>query len=163
MNNYLCRKICFSATEKILFEKMYRDYVAELGEYSVRIKSNPLTAADINGIYNNKLLMRFFITNNTGEIVGFCLVGFGSNTHIETDYYIAEFYVLPEYRRIGIATAAVKELLSMLPGKYCYHVLKKNINARHFWDYVQKECCCTPLSLEDTCDLNDCDFFAFKR
>lgn len=159
MNNYLCRKVHFSATEKVLFEKMYRDYVAELGEFSQRIKSNPITATDINGIYNNKLLMKFFVTNGVGKTVGFCLVGFGDNTHTETDYYIAEFYILPEYRRIGVATAAVKELFSVFPGKYCYHVLKENINARHFWSYVQKNCCCTPLPLEDTCDLIDCDFF----
>ena len=163
MNNYLCYLFRFSETEKGLFEKMYRDYVAELGEYSHRIKSNPITVTEINHILNNEALMKFFITNSAKEIVGFCLVGFGENTHAETDYYIAEFYILPEYRRSGFATAAVKKLLSMFPGKYCYHVLKENIIARYFWDHIQKECCCTPLSLEDTCGLKDCDFFGFER
>ena len=69
---------------------------------------------------------------------------------------------MPEFRRIGVATAAVKELLSLFPGKYCYHVLKENRNARHFWDYVQKNCSCVPLPLEDTCGLIDCDFFGFE-
>lgn len=163
MNNYLYRKVQFSVPDKVLFENMYRDYVTELGQYSVRIKYNLITSREINSIYNNELLMKFFVSNGEGEIVGFCLVGFGDNTHTETDYYIAEFYILPEYRNNGIATAAVKELLSLFPGKYCYHILKENIIARQFWDHVQKECGCKPLSLEDTCGLTDCDFFAFKK
>lgn len=162
MNSYLCRKIHFSAPEKVLFEKMYRDYDAELGEYSPRIKCNPITGKGVKDIYNNTLLMKFFVANGAGKYIGFLLVGFGDNTHPETDYYIAEFYILPEYRRIGIATAAVKELLSLFPGKYCFRVLKENINARCFWDYIQKECCSNPLSLEDPCDFPDCDFFAFE-
>lgn len=163
MNNYLCHKMRFSGAEKVLFEKMYRDYVAELSDYSPRIKSNPITGEGINDIYNNIFLMKFFVTNGAGEYIGFLLVGFGGNTHTETDYYIAEFYIMPEHRRKGVATAAVKELLSLFPGKYCYHVLKKNITAHCFWDYMLKECCCTPLFLEDTCNLIDCDFFAFEK
>ena len=145
-----------------LFYNMYRDYTAELGLYSTRIKAKQVTDKELDNILANMLLMKMFILNDDGEKIGFCLVGFGQNTHPLTSYYIAEFYVLPKYRRMGFGEKAVYDLLSILPGTYCYHVLKSNVNARTFWDNILKKFGCKRLHIDDTLELEDCDFYSFK-
>ena len=159
--NYISIKYEFSKIENIIFERMYRDYISELGQFSDRIKAEPVSAQEFENIYNNQSLIKIFILNNSGVKIGFCLLGFGDNTHPETDYYIGEFYIAPEHRREGWGRSAIKELLSLLPGKYCYHILKGNKVARLFWDRVVKASKSVKLRLYDISNLSDCDFFAF--
>lgn len=156
------KRFSFEGKDATLFKRMYRDYIAELSLYSTRLKDEPVADKEMDNILSNCLLMKMFIINESGEKVGFCLIGFGQNTHPLTSYYIAEFYVLPEYRRIGVGTKAVQDLFSLLPGTYCYHVLKNNVAAHRFWDQIKRDFCCKELFLDDVLDLKDCDFYSFK-
>lgn len=158
----LSKRFSFSEGDKPLFENMYRDYDQELSLYSERISNNPITTEDFEDVYKNFFLAKMFILNDLGEKIGFCLLGFGDNTHPQTNYYIAEFYISPQYRRSGYGTKAARELFSLLPGKYCYHVLKKNNKAKDFWDRVKNESSYKTLFLRDTSNLTDCDFYAFQ-
>lgn len=158
----LSRRFAFSESDKVLFEKMYRDYDRELGLYSERLRQSPINNVDFKDMYSNIFLAKMFILTETKQKAGFCLLGFAENTHPATNYYIAEFYISPEFRRKGIGKRAVKELFALLPGKYCYHVLKQNDAARCFWENVKNECRCQSFLLEDTLNLEDCDFYGFK-
>lgn len=142
---------------------MYREYIKELSLYSERIRKEPITDEEFYEIYSNEFLLKIFIQNDSDEVVGFCLVGFGKNTHPRTNYYISEFYILPEFRCSGFGRSAFKKLLALFPGRYCYHVLKENKDALAFWSQMKKECGCKELILEDTLELSDCFFFAFSN
>lgn len=158
----LTKRFTFAEQDKPLFETMYRDYISDLSVFSKRLRDDHVTDKELFSIYANEWLLKMFILNQAGDKVGFCLVGFGDNTHYQTDYYIAEFYVAPNHRRTGVGLKAVRELFSLLPGKYCYHVLKENIPAKAFWDHILKACGCIKLFYKDTLNLSDCDFYAFK-
>lgn len=162
-NTSLHIKSKFSAADKVLFDKMYRNYIKELGAFSERIANNPVTDEEIEEIYSNEFLLKIFISNPSGTVVGFCLVGFGPNTHPDTNYYIAELYILPEFRRLSFGRNAIKELLALFPGRYCYHVLNKNSLALEFWKRITSECDCKKLELQDTLNIPNCRFFAFTK
>lgn len=162
MSCHLSLKTIFSPSERSAFSSMYIAYDLELSQYFERPRADPVTLQSIEDMLNYHFLKKFFVLSDSGEEIGFLLVGFGENTHHLTDYYIAEFFIQPEYRRAGVGLAAIKELLSLYPGKYCYHILKNNIIARSFWDSVKNTCGCKELVLLDTTGLTDCNFFAFE-
>lgn len=162
MFNRLFLKNQFSDLQRSLFAEMYLSYYFELSQYSVRLRDDPIAHENVNGILDYELLKKFLIFSVSGEVVGFLLVGFGENTHPCTDYYIAEFYIKPCHRRTGIGISAIKELLFIYPGKYCYHVLKDNTAAHFFWERVKNEFGCKELTLTDTTELTDCDFYSFE-
>lgn len=151
-----------SRKETDMFEKMYSNYDRELGLYSARLRENPITSSDFLDMYLNAFLKKLFIVNREGVVIGFCLLGFGDNTHPDTNYYIAEFYIVPEYRRAGYGLAAVAQLLAWFPGKYCYHVLKENQAGLAFWKGAKAFCGWADLPFSDTLGLDDCFFFAFE-
>ena len=160
--NLLSQRFSISQEDRKLFEYMYTAYDCELSRYSFRIRNAPVCREDFASMYSNPYLATMFILNDEGKKVGFCLLGFGENTHPETNYYIAEFYVLPEHRRSGIGTKAVLDLLSIFPGKYCYHVLKENMGAYMFWEEVKKTANVKEIELVDILGLRDCNFFGFS-
>lgn len=156
------RNIVVSSREETdLFERLYSDYDRELALYSARLREKPVSGSDFLDMYLNSFLMKLFLVNKAGAVVGFCLLGFGENTHPDTDYYIAEFYVVPEVRQKGYGMAAVKQLLAWFPGKHCYHVLKENQAALAFWKATKEFCHWVDLPITDTLELHDCFFYAF--
>ena len=151
--------------EKLLFENMYRDYINELGLYSERVRKHPATDKDIQDINTNPFLKRYFITNENGVPVGFCLLGFGENTHPGTDYYIQEFYILPSHRLRKYGEEAVTELLQTHPGKYCYFILKGNIPAENLWNKTTQNLDCIDITSEYDASPytpSDCNYYAFE-
>lgn len=154
-----------NADERLLFKTMYLEYMNELGLYSERIRKNPVTEKEIHEINTNPLLERYFITNENGAPIGFCLLGFGENTAPGTDWYVAEFYVLPSHRMRKYGENAVAELLQTHIGKYCIFVLKENIPAQMFWNKTLQTFNCTDITSNyDSTSYtpSDCDFYAFE-
>ena len=69
-----------------------------------------------------------------GELVGFLIIGkSGIEKHPDSDYAIAEAYILPGHRGMGLMTAAVHEYVGAHPGTYSILVLQDNAYAKHFW------------------------------
>lgn len=150
--------------ERIVFEELYRNYISELGQYSKRILKKPATKEEINDINTNPLLEKYFITDETGKLIGFCLIGFDQNTQPGTDWFIAEFYISPMFRRQGYGTASITEFLKTHPGNYCYFVLKENQQAYEFWNKVRTELKCTDIKSDYDARKHtpkDCTFEAF--
>lgn len=148
-----------------IFRNFYKNYIKELGKYSKRIKNQPVTINEFYEIETNPLLERYFITNENQEPIGFCLLGFGQNTQPGTDWFIAEFYIEPNYRRKHYAENAISQHLTTHPGKYCYFVLKNNKNAQTFWLKMQKKHNCTDITFNYDARAytpEDALFYAFE-
>jgi predicted acetyltransferase len=62
-----------------------------------------------------------------GFIAGFALVRFGP------PHQVAEFLMLPKYRRRGLGTKAAREVLSRWPGEWITHETLGNDGAIEFW------------------------------
>lgn len=123
--------------QSLLFKRLYIDYITELSQYSKRLREQPITPDEIYDIESNPLLMRYFLTDNSNSPIGFLLLGFKENTQPGTDWYIAEFYIIPKARKQGYGQKAVKEMLEQHPGRYCYFILKENRPAHSFWQKMK--------------------------
>ena len=149
--------------QKYTFFKMYTDYCNELSQYSQRLRNEPVTPEDVYETETFPLLERYFIEDENGKPIGFMLFGFKENTHPETDWFIAEFYILPAYRHRGYGEKGITKFLQKHPGKYCYFVLKENIPAQKFWNRIREKLNCQDITSRLECEHtpSDCFFEAF--
>ena len=68
-----------------------------------------------------------FLFHVAGHLAGFALVRRGAPNQV------AEFLVLPKYRRRGVGTAAARQVLAQWPGEWTTHELPGNDDAVTFW------------------------------
>jgi predicted acetyltransferase len=68
-----------------------------------------------------------FLIMSGEHVAGFTLVRAGD------PHSIAEFLVLPKYRRGGIGTTAAREVFAMFPGRWDVHQIAGNDGATAFW------------------------------
>ncbi len=80
----------------------------------------------------------FFIHVNQ-RLAGFAMV----NTHAEvpeqTDYTLAEFFVMHRYRGCGVGRYAAFQIFGMFHGKWQLKRHPKNVGSVHFWNKVIHE------------------------
>ena len=70
-----------------------------------------------------------FLIRSQGEIVGFALV----RKSKPTTYVIGEFYIKPEFRRSGVGSSAVSEILQKFIGNWEIPFQNENSKAAAFW------------------------------
>ena len=88
------------------------------GEYGYRYLDHYWGAA------NDRAAFLFYVD---GQLAGFALVRVG------TPHQVAEFLVLPKYRRHGLGTAAARQILSRWRGEWITHEVPGNDGAVAFW------------------------------
>lgn len=74
-----------------------------------------------------------------GKLAGFIMVNNYPEAGEETDYSLAEFFILYKYRRCGIGKFAAIKVFDMFNGKWQLKRHPKNIASVHFWDNVVSE------------------------
>lgn len=77
----------------------------------------------------------YFIENGE-DIVGFVLLNDWSPSQKGTDFGLAEFYILPEFRALGIGKRAFTRLLAQHPGAWELSVMIGNETAKQFWERI---------------------------
>jgi predicted acetyltransferase len=70
---------------------------------------------------------RPFLITVDAHLAGMALVGVGP------PHTIAEFLIMPKYRRRGVGTAAARQLFARFPGAWDVHELARNTAAVDFW------------------------------
>lgn len=122
--------------------EMMQLYLAELALYS---GDQP----DQDGIYPEPYFdlywqdpgrFPFFILQG-GEVAGFVLVRQLVERPDPTVYSIAEFYVLPAFRRQGTGRSAARQAFCKFPGRWQVAQEARNIPAQVFWRRVIDEFC----------------------
>lgn len=117
--------------------ELYQEYCRELDLY----RSIPIVADDStvdiwcdDYINDPNCTWRNIFDKESGDLVGFLIIGKnGSEKHPDADYGIAQAYVKPEFRKIGLMTSAVHEYLEKHNGIYSLLVIKNNEYALKFW------------------------------
>jgi predicted acetyltransferase len=70
-----------------------------------------------------------FIVKSDNEIAGFALIRNSKpGTHV-----IGEFFIKPQFRRIGIGTRAVSQIVHCFPGNWEVPFQEENVKAAIFW------------------------------
>ena len=80
----------------------------------------------------------FFIVVD-GNLAGFVMVNNYPEVNEETDYSLAEFFVMYKYRRSGVGRFAAMKVFDMFHGKWQLKRHPKNIASVHFWNEVISE------------------------
>ena len=134
---------------------MFRDYLLELQE------TEGLTYMNDAQILDNFIKIRSNTTEywrdvypdqsrrEKQDIIGFWVLGANGNCHPDADYFIAEAYIKPEYRREGIMSDRISDWIKTYGGKFCLFVLSKNEIAKKFWNKLFAD-----LDYEE-CELRD--------
>ena len=105
---------------------------------------------DVNklGLYGYKYLDYYWVEENRwayfievdGKLAGFVMINnYSEAEDIETDYSVAEFFVMYKYRRKGIGKQAFFMAADLHRGKWQLRRHPKNIGSVYFWDNAVNE------------------------
>jgi predicted acetyltransferase len=68
-----------------------------------------------------------------GKLAGFALLNAHSHSGLPVDRNVGEFFVMRKYRRGGVASAAVRAILTRYPGRWEAATMQRNKAAQAFW------------------------------
>jgi len=115
--------------EKAQLRAMLSTYLAELHRYGDVEIDYPF----FDSYWTDDDRWPYFIENDEKPL-GFILVNTWSPSRKDTDFAVAEFYVLPDFRGAGIGKGAFAGLLKRHPGIWELGVMTGNNAARQFWE-----------------------------
>jgi predicted acetyltransferase len=67
------------------------------------------------------------------KLAGFALLNAHSHSGRPVDRNMGEFFVMRKYRRCGVASAAVRAILTRYPGRWEAAIMERNTAAQAFW------------------------------
>lgn len=94
------------------------------GEFRVTIRLAPYLADPDRWAY----VIRF-----RGHPAGFAFINTHSHVGQDIDLNMGEFFIVRKYRRYGLATRALHDILARQPGRWEVAVIEPNIGAQKFW------------------------------
>ena len=147
-------------TKKHLFSQ----YCAELAQIQPGLPANANIIEENCDSYISSADCSWRNVYYEGELVGFLIIGkAGIEKHPDSDYAIAEAYILPGHRGMGLMTTAVQEYVETHAGTYSVLVLKDNVYAKHFWAKLFRNLGyhATPLNRDCLIDRDFVDLFGF--
>lgn len=136
-----------SADEKLRLRDFLRDYLAELSRYGKVIVDYPFFDA-----YWQADDRWPYMIEADGQLVGFALVNTWSPSQRGTDFALAEFYILPDFRHAGVGTRAFAALLHKHRGVWELSVMAQNEAARIFW---QRTIATADITMVERCIVED--------
>lgn len=122
------------AEEKPVLDNLMQLYLHEMCKY------NPIPIGE-DGRFRYEYLDQYFgepgrfplLVRVMGKIAGFVLVRTVDNIAQSPTFSIAEFFILENYRRLGIGEEVARMVLDEFPGHWQIGVLGPNQPARDFW------------------------------
>lgn len=126
--------------DKEILRNLLEKYDYEFSQYDNR-DVNKLGLYGYNYLDNywtEKARWAFFIAVE-GNLAGFVMVNNFPEAKEETDYSLAEFFVMYKYRRCGVGKYAAMKVFDMFHGKWQLKRHPKNIGSVHFWNCVVSE------------------------
>jgi predicted acetyltransferase len=116
------------ANEKPRLRDILTDYLAELSRYGEVSVDYPF----FDSYWHDNDRWPYMIEAD-GQLAGFALVNTWSPSQRGTDFAVAEFYILPDFRRAGVGRRAFAALLHKHRGVWELSVVSKNEAAKAFW------------------------------
>ena len=117
-----------------LINSLLDEYLLELGSYrdvpSGAISSAPYPYLDA---YWSEPGRHVFIIQCDSNVVGFALIRDPTSTKSAV-YELAEFYIKPESRHLGIGRSAIRAIWKQFPGQWELQVHTRNSAAVQFWE-----------------------------
>lgn len=135
----MIKLVPITAESKPLLWQLLQEHLAYIGSFYGDVP-------DENGVYPYRYFDAYFqdcdrfpyLFEADGQPVGFALVNSHSETGEQTDFAMAEFYILPVHRRKGYAADAACQLFTIHSGRWQikYHI--DNLPAGTLWKNLAK-------------------------
>lgn len=94
---------------------------------------------NLDDYFNKEHYGAFFIMAD-GKLAGFAMIDNQAEVDDrDTDFRMAEYFILHKYRRYGLGKLAFLELLAMHPGKWQLRLHPHNEASVYFWERVVSE------------------------
>ena len=124
-----CLEVVTSDEEAMLLD-LWQLYMADLAEFRE-------TSITVNGHYRDDRMRTYFAYDehwayqilHHGDLAGFALI----RKSEPGTYLLGEFFILSEFRKRGVGTAAVTEILRKFNGNWQIPFQCNNPNAATFW------------------------------
>jgi predicted acetyltransferase len=120
-----------ASDEKALLRGVLNDYLTELTQYGEVDLDYPYFEAYWSDGDRWPYLIEY-----DGQFAGFALVNRWSPSQRGTDFAIAEFYILPGFRKSGIGRQAFLTLLQKHRGLWELSIFSRNLAAKEFWQHA---------------------------
>ncbi len=142
------RRLLNSVIEKLqswnLYEQreaLFLKYMRELGTYTESCTEEMLSDEQVLQMARDLLpegkagtCTEWVDIYKDDKIVGFLIMSSAPVCHPDTDYLLNQTYILPEYRKQGLMSGALRWFMKKHPrSSYSIVILRKNKWARHFW------------------------------
>lgn len=129
-----------SAAERRLVENLFQFYVYDFSEFS-RAATPEFEFAE-NGKFAPSPLMDAYWTDagcrpllirSGGRLSGFALLNKHAHSGAPVDWNMGEFFVARKFRRSGVASEALRQILAAYPGVWEVAIAGRNAPAKAFW------------------------------
>jgi predicted acetyltransferase len=117
-----------SVDERPMLRSYLDEYLSELRRYGDVGVGYPY----FNAYWQDESRWPYSI-HESGQLAGFAFVNSVSLSGRDTDFSLAEFYIVPEARRRGIGRDAANVVLSAHRGTWELRVMCRNTPAQKFW------------------------------
>ena len=127
-------------SDRELIRNLFNMYQNDFAEYVSEFDS-----VDENGYFRRDTVDQIlpfgggvfpYIIRSDGKNVGIVMFTDERYNDCNCDWCLEELYLVRGARKKGIASSAVKLLMSAHPGKWCLHVFEKNAAALAFWKKI---------------------------
>ena len=127
--------------QKETLRNLLEKYLCEFAQYDLRDVQE-------DGLYHYRWLDCYWTDPNRwayfirvdGKLAGFAMVNdYPEIPDRKPDFCLAEFYVLPRYRRAGVGREAAFQLFDLHRGQWQFQRHPHNVPSVHFWNRVVKE------------------------
>jgi predicted acetyltransferase len=112
--------------------RLLHDYLHELSNYRERAVGATNSAEyPYLDAYFSEADRHAFLIRHHERVVGFALIRGPKSTG--QVWEVAEFYIVPERRRTGVGSAAIRAIWRRFTGDWELQVHRRNTDAVHFW------------------------------
>ncbi len=123
--------------DKSVLRNLLEKYEYEFSQYDQR-------DVNCNGLYDYWYVDHYWTEDNRwafflladGKLAGFVMVNDYPEVDLPSDYTLSEFFVVYKYRRSGLGTFAVRQLLERFHGGWQLKYHTKNTGSVAFWNKV---------------------------
>ena len=131
---------CVNVEDKEILRNLLEKYDYEFSQWDNRdVNKLGLYGYDYLDCYWTEEKRWAYFIEVDGKLAGFIMINNYPEADEETDYSLAEFFILYKYRRCGIGKFAAIKVFDMFHGKWQLKRHPKNITSVYFWDSVVSE------------------------
>lgn len=147
---------------------LYKEYMEELWLYCPEDKrEDDVALREGYDELMNTDRVHFHKIYHANQYIGFLVIEElkeKDRENLKTKYYVNEAYIVPEYRKIGLMSSALDQILSQIPSEsICLHVIRNNPAAIDFWMSYFRKRQYNYMFLPDYEGYEHCSFYKFYK